>query len=193
MIMTRINLLPWREMRRRKRQRNFIITIGAAILVGALGVFGTHAYIERIIEHQVERNNYLRAEIAKLRRAAEEIKKINEAKTRLLNRLEIIQNLQSSRPIMVKVLDGLVQLVPEDIYLSSLTTEGAQLVLDGTAVSNNIISDFMRNLDTSQLFGEPVLKIVESRDFNNIRISSFQLAVRRTTPKKDTYEDDTPP
>lgn len=148
-------------------------------------------YIEGLIEHQGARNDYLRTQIAELRRAAEEIKKIEAAKTRLLNRLEIIQNLQASRPIMVKVLDGLVRLVPEDIYLSSLTTEGAQLVLNGTASSNNIISDLMRNLDVSPLFGEPVLKIVENRDFNNIRISSFQLAVKRAIPKTDPNEGDT--
>lgn len=191
--MTRINLLPWREMRRRKQQRNFIIMIGMAVTIGAAGVLGTHMYIERLIEHQVARNDYLREEIAKLRRAAEEIKKIEEAKARLLSRLEIIQNLQASRPIMVKVFDGLVQLVPEDVYLSSFTTEGAQLILNGTASSNNIISDFMRNLDTSPLFGEPILRIVENREINNIRISSFELAVKRLTPKKDTEEGEAQP
>lgn len=188
--MTRINLLPWREMRRKQKQRDFVTMIAVAAMLAVGGVFGVNFYISQLIEHQVARNDYLRAEIAKLKKESEEIKKINETKARLLSRLEVIQNLQSSRPVMVKIFDNLVRLVPEDIYLSSFRTEGDQLVINGTARSNNVVSEFMRNLGDSPLFGEPVLRVIQNKEVNGIRVSDFELAVRRAKPKGEEEDEE---
>lgn len=181
--MTRINLLPWRELRRKQRQRDFIILIAAAAVLAAVAVLGVNFYVARQIEHQVARNDYLRGEIAQLARAAQEIQKINEAKDRLLSRLEIIQSLQASRPVMVRIFDALAHLLPEDLYLDSFRNENGRFILRGTARSNNVVSHFMRNLNDSALFSEPALRLVENTQVNGVRVSAFELAVGRAQPK----------
>ncbi len=181
--MTRINLLPWRETRRKQQQRDFIGMVTAAVIVAAFGVLLTHMQFASLIERQETRNQYLRTEIAKLQKAAEEIKELDKAKARLLSRLEIIQDLQSSRPGMVKVFDALARRLPDDIYLGSFKSEGDQLTLAGTARSNNVLSGFMRNITNSDQFGEPVLKVIENKDTDGVRVSAFELTVNRTTPK----------
>ena len=186
--MTRINLLPWREARRKQKQRNFILLLLAGGLVAALAVTLWQLQIDQLIANQEARNQYLQGEVARLKKAEAEIKELEKVRVRLLSRLEIIQNLQTSRPGMVKVLDALPRLLPDNVYLLSLKSDGAQLTVKGIANSNNAISAFMRNLAESAEFGEPVLTVVENRDLNDIRASVFELSV-----KLDAMASDNPP
>ena len=103
--MTRINLLPWREARRVQRQRELIGMLVAAALFGAGIVFLVSTEITHRIEYQQERNGYLRGEIARLKKAAEEMQELQKIKTRLVDRLNVIQKLQTVRPGMVRMLD----------------------------------------------------------------------------------------
>jgi type IV pilus assembly protein PilN len=176
--MTRINLLPWREARRVNRQRQLIGMLVAAALFGAGIVFLVYTEIAQRIEYQQERNNYLRGEIARLKKAAEEMQELQKTKTRLVERLNVIQKLQSVRPGMVRMLDELVRLVPQDIYLTGFKTANNQVTLNGIARSDDIISKFMRDLKSAaDLFGEPVLQIIETRNVNNVQARVFELVV----------------
>ena len=175
--MTRINLLPWREARRALRQRELIGMLVAAALVAAGIVFLVHAEIASRIEFQQERNNYLRGEIARLKKAAEELQELQKTRNRLVERLNVIQTLQASRPGMVRMLDGLVRLIPQDIFLTAFKTANNQVTLNGIARSDVVISEFMRKIRDSKLFGEPVLQIIETRNVNNVPARVFELIV----------------
>ena len=176
--MTRINLLPWREARRVQRQHQLIGMLVAAALFGAGIVFLAYTEIAHRIEYQQERNNYLRGEIARLKKAAEEMQELQKTKSRLIERLNVIQKLQAVRPGMVRMLDELVRLVPQDIYLTGFKTANNQVTLNGIARSDDIISQFMRDLKSAaDLFGEPVLQIIETRNVNNVQARVFELVV----------------
>jgi len=184
--MTRINLLPWREARRSKRQRDLLLMLAAAAL-SALGiVFAVHTEIANRIEYQQERNDYLRGEIARLKKAAEELQELQKTKSRLVERLNVIQQLQASRPGMVRMLDQLVRLIPQDIFLTGFKTAENQVTLNGIARSDNIISDFMRSIRAANLFGEPVLQIIETRNVNNVQTRVFDLIVPLKLEKNPT-------
>jgi len=190
--MTRINLLPWRAAQRKRQQRDFILLLVAGALIAALTVFLFQLQINQLIANQEARNQYLQGEIARLKKAETEIKELEKAKARLLSRLEVIQNLQVSRPEMVKVLDAIPRLLPENVYLLTLKSDGSQLTLKGIASSNNAISAFMRNLAESAEFGEPVLTVVENRDVNDTRASVFELSVKLEISTKDNPPADKP-
>jgi type IV pilus assembly protein PilN len=185
---TRINLLPWREAYRQQQKRDFIILLSVAGIVAGLGLFLAYLQIQNQIDNQQARNTYLRGEIARLKKAEAEIKELDKVKSRLLSRLEIIQNLQVSRPGMVKVFDALPRLLPEAVYLSSVKNEGNRLTIKGVASSNNVISNFMRNLAESTEFGEPVLRVVETRELNEKQVSDFELVVNIKAQPNDTED-----
>ena len=187
--MTRINLLPWREARRLRQKRNFVSLIIAGVVIAAIGVLITHLYVAGLIEHQQQRNQYLRNEITKLNKVEREIQEMKQAEDSLAARLEVIQRLQRGRPDMVKVLDALVRYLPEDVYLNSIQAQGKQLTLNGNARINNVVSDFMRELENSSIFGEPKLRIVENKSVaDNVPVSRFDLVVNqvpRSAPGPD--------
>ncbi|MFZ1326015.1 MAG: PilN domain-containing protein [Candidatus Contendobacter sp.] len=150
----------------------------AAALFGAGLLFLAYTEIARRIEYQQERNNYLRGEIARLKKAAEEMQELQKTKSRLVDRLNVIQKLQTVRPGMVRMLDELVRLVPQDIYLTGFKTSNNQVTLNGVARSDNIISEFMRDLrNAADLFGEPVLQVIETRAVNSVQARVFELVV----------------
>jgi type IV pilus assembly protein PilN len=185
--MTRINLLPWRDLRRTQRQRELFGMLGGAALVAAGIVFLVQTELDRRIQYQQERNDYLRGEIALLKKAAEELQELQKTRSRLVDRLNVIQQLQTSRPGMVRMLDGLVRLIPQDIYLTAFKTTSSQVTLSCIARSNNVISEFMRDIKASNLFGEPELRVIETRNLNNVQARVFELVVplKLTQPAPD--------
>src|SRR5262245_55219612 len=99
--MPRINLLPWRVEQRKQRLKNFGIAAAAAVGLGVGTVLYAHATVNRFIDHQEARNKYLEGEIATLDKQIEEIKELEATKERLLARMQIIEQLQRSRPEVV--------------------------------------------------------------------------------------------
>lgn len=148
--MAKINLLPWRTERRRVREREFYLMLGAAALA-ALAAFGIWWYWMGLrIENQEARNNYLRDQIKLLDTQLAEIKELDKTKSKLLARKAIIEQLQASRSQMVHLFDELVKTIPDSARLSSLQQAGEVLTLNGVAQSNASVATYMRNLDSSK-------------------------------------------
>ncbi len=175
--MTRINLLPWREARRTQRQRELIAMLAVVALLAVGLVAMVYSDVGQRIEFQQERNNYLRGEIARLKKAAEELQALQQTRNRLVERLNVIQKLQTSRPGMVRMLDELVRLIPQDIYLTTFKTAENQITLIGVARSDVIISSLMRSIRDAKMFGEPVLQVVQTQTINNVQVRTFELLV----------------
>lgn len=175
--MTRINLLPWREARRIQRQRELIAMLAVVALLAVGLVALVYSDVGQRIEFQQERNNYLRGEIARLKKAAEELQALQQTRNRLVERLNVIQKLQTSRPGMVRMLDELVRLIPQDIYLTTFKTAENQITLIGVARSDVIISSLMRSIRDAKMFGEPVLQVVQTQTINNVQVRTFELLV----------------
>lgn len=180
--MTRINLLPWREERRARRQRDFVAALTGAAVAGALAVVMVHVVIGAAIGAQEARNEFLKSEIARLNTIANEMRELDKTKARLTARFDVIAGLQSSRPLMVKAFDQLARVSPETLYLSSVKTTGTALSISGTAQSNYVISEFMRALAQSPSFKEPQLRLIDNRDVGATRVSVFELTVDRREP-----------
>jgi len=187
--MAHINLLPWREELRREKQQQFtVIGVGTAILA-ALLVLLAHMQMEGLIEQQNNRNKFLDTEIAALDKKIEKIKDLEKTKTALLARMDIIQQLQHSRPQSVHLMDELVYTLPDGVYLNSIAQKGSSLTMSGVAQSNARVSAYMRNIDNSQWLGKPRLDVIETREDNNRRTATFVLRADQVTPSETAAED----
>ena len=182
--MTRINLLPWREALRKEKKRQFASVVGGAVLL-MLAIIGyAHVHVSGLIEYQNSRNSFLEKEIAKVDEKIKEIRELETEKKQLLNRMNVIQELQTRRPMVVHMLDQLVRALPEGVYLTKLDQKGADLTLDGIAQSNARVSAFMRNLDESNWFGSPKLEVIQVQEQSGVRSSKFTLKVKQLTPEE---------
>jgi len=181
---TRINLLPWREMRRREHDRRLLsLSIGAWVLTG-LVVFYAQWHMSSLIQYQNKRNQYLQSEIAKLDKQIKEINEIKQRKAALLARMEVIQRLQRDRTQIVHVFDDLVRKLPKGVYLTSVSKVANTITLNGYAQSNARISSLMNNLDSSDWFANPNLEIINVTPQGGSRVSKFTLRVTQEAQKK---------
>lgn len=159
--MPRINLLPWRAELRQKRKKDFLVALlGAVIVAGAL-VYATKLTVQGWTSAQASRNATLRTEIEALDRQIEEIGGLETQRDRLLARMQIIDQLQRSRPEVVHLFDELVSTLPEGVHLTEVHQSEERVEIKGAAQSSTRVSALMRNIDDSEWLRKPGLDKVE--------------------------------
>lgn len=185
---TNINLLPWREERRYNRNRRFLGNcFFAALMAGVLAYLMVHHWNGKI-NHQQQRNNFLKAEIAKLDDKIKEINTLKDKKAAIQDRVEVIQQLQANRTQVVHMFDDLVKKLPRGVYLDKVNKRGKSLSMFGKAQSNGRVSDLMRNLDSSDWFDNPSLNVVDLDDSSEVAVSKFDLKVAES-PRAGSEEE----
>jgi type IV pilus assembly protein PilN len=178
----RINLLPWRVKRRKQREREFLMLLGAAALVGVLLVLAGIGVYSARIDNQQGRNNYLRGEITKLEEQIREIEGLERQRQQLISRKDVIERLQATRTRMVHLVDELVRTIPEGVRLAAIKQAGTILTLEGFAQSQARVSNYMRRLDESEWLTKPDLSIIEASGADQASRFAFVLRVVMTQP-----------
>ena len=187
--MPSINLLPWREAERKKRQRDFGVALGGALVAAIAVVMLTILAYNQMISGQKERNPRLTDEIVELERSITEIDGLERQKERLLARMEIIDELQKSRPEIVHLFDEMVRQLPEGVYLTGMKQTGTRVEIRGVAQSSTRVSALMRQIDASDWMTDPEVERVETKQSGNSRQSEFVVYLRQKREGVD--EEDT--
>ncbi len=177
--MPSINLLPWREAERKKRQRDFGVAMGGAVVAGVLVVVLTMLLFNSMINAQERRNQRLTAEIKELEKSITEIDGLERQKERLLARMEIIEQLQKSRPEIVHLFDEMSRRLPEGVYLTGLKQQGTRVEIRGVAQSSTRVSALMRQIDTSDWLMDPEVDKVETTQSGNSRQAEFVVYLKQ--------------
>lgn len=187
--MPRINLLPWREAERKRRQRDFMAAMGAAFVAGVLVVVLVVVAYSQRIDRQTLRNQRLTAEIAELDKSIEEINGLERQKERLLARMEIIEQLQKSRPEVVHLFDEITRRIPEGVYLTSMKQTGKAIEVKGIAQSSTRVSALMRQVDASDWLADPGVVRVETTEQGPARQAQFVVTMQQVSGTEDGMED----
>jgi type IV pilus assembly protein PilN len=186
--MPRINLLPWREEERKTRQRDFMVATGVAV-VAAIAVLGLTIFAyNSMINEQMARNNRLTTEIAELDKSITEIDGLERQKERLLARMEIIEQLQSSRPEIVHLFDEVSRQLPEGVYLTGMKQTGSAVEVKGIAQSSTRVSALMRQVDSSEWLTDPGVIRVETTEQGPARQAEFVVNLKQVR-RDDSAED----
>ncbi|WP_425056601.1 PilN domain-containing protein [Pseudomonas abyssi] len=192
--MARINLLPWREQLREERKKEFLTILALVVLFAGALVFLGDRYINGRIDHQNERNAFLKKEITLLDARIKEIEELQARRAQLLDRMKIIEDLQGKRPIIVRVFDELARTLPDGVYFSELAMKGAELSVKGGAESNSRVSNLMRQMDGSDWLTAPNLTAVKAVTSGALdQANVFELTVKQTAPRAGAAEGEQQP
>jgi type IV pilus assembly protein PilN len=173
--MPRINLLPWRSELRQRRKKEFFVALAGTVLLGAAVVYASKFTVQGWTSAQRGRNDILRAEITELDKQIEEITGLESQRERLLARMQVITQLQRSRPEVVHLFDELVNTVPEGVHLLEVVQQGDRINIRGMAQSSTRVSALMRNIDGSEWLRNPGLDVVETVTAGVDRNAQFRL------------------
>ena len=186
--MARINLLPWRAERRKQREREFYMQLGVAALVGVVVAFAWVLWMDMRIDNQNDRNTYLKGEITQLDERIAKIQDLEKTRSRLLQRKQIIEQLQANRSQMVHLFDEMVKTIPVAARLSNMKQTGDSLSLDGVAQSNASVAEYMRNIESSPWMGHVDLRKTENSHDASRMPYSFGLDVKLSRPTGDSAD-----
>ncbi len=179
-----INLLPHREIARKKRKDAFNVGLGLSALVGGLLAGLVFVWYQAQISEQQNRNNFLQAEIKKFDEQIKDIAGLESQIAALVARQQAVEDLQADRNMPVHLLNEVVKHLPEGVYVNSLKQEAQSVVMQGVAQSNERVSELLRNLaNKSSWFARPeLIEIVTSsialtpKDMR--RVSNFNIRVK---------------
>lgn len=184
--MANINLLPWRDEKRRERNRETLFICIALWVLAGLVVLGGKLVMDYRINHQEARNTYIQSEIDALSEVIAEIEDLRQKRDELIARMEVIQNLQRDRSQVVHVFDDLVSKQPEGVFYDTIEKKDKSLSIKGKAQSNNRISSLMRSIDGSEFLKVADLNDVGTVEQDSLSVSGFDLVVT----EQGTEEED---
>ncbi|MFZ2662384.1 MAG: PilN domain-containing protein [Rhodoferax sp.] len=179
-----INLLPHREIARKRRKEWFNVSLGLSVFVGGLVAGLIFLWFQSQISTQQDQNQLLQSEIGKFDLQIKEIAGLEGEIAALLARQQAVENLQADRNMPVHLLTELVQQLPDGVYISSLRQDGQNVALQGVAQSNERVSELLRNLaNNSPWFSRPELVEIVAGSVNLSprdvrRVSNFQIRVK---------------
>ena len=201
--MAKINLLPWREERRKELLNEFLIMLGLVALFAGLTVGIVNFYHSQLIERQNTRIGYIDKRIKEVDKKITEIKELEKQKESLLSRMRAIESLQRDRPLIVHLFDELVRSLPEGLSIVNLKQDGPKITITGEAQSNARVSSFMRKIEQSEWLKNPKLKIIKEKKVqvkislgNNTQdtqekiVNEFMLTFEQVMPNLNEEEGD---
>jgi len=186
--MIRVNLLPHRQLRREARQREFgLMALFSAVAAAAI-VFMGYTYVSAQVESQVERNQRLDTAIAKLDKEISEIKNLKDQISAMLERKQVVENLQTNRSQAVVVFDELSRQLPDGMYFKSFKQQGNVITIEGVADTNARVATLVRNFNASNWMEQPVLIEIKAVTANSVKQNVFTLKVNLKAPQAVTED-----
>jgi type IV pilus assembly protein PilN len=179
-----INLLPHREAARKRRREVFYAALGASVIAGGVIAGTIYLWYAAQISNQQSKNTVLQTEIKRLEGQIKDIATLQAEIAALRARQQAVEDLQADRNMPVHLLNELVKQLPDGVYVASLKQENQVITIQGTAQSNERVSELLRNLGSNSpwLTKPELIEItagsvaLSSRDQR--RVSNFNMRVR---------------
>ncbi len=187
--MLRINLLPIRQLKKRAKARNQIISF-VTLLAFLLLILGAVAFLQSTkINNVAAQITKLKAEKQKYAPILKEMQRLEKAKKDLENKISIIKKLKQDSATTVHILDEVANTVDSKrMWLKSLKQQGASLSLTGVALDNRTVAQFMEALKDSPYIGSVNLSNASLIKVSERNLKSFSLACSIVSPKKENPE-----
>lgn len=181
--MIKINLLPAKASRKLE-----VVKQELALAAVVLGIIVLLCAVVWVLQNSAASDlraekSQLQHEIDSLKAVVARVDEIDKIKQELTQKLTVIDSLKRQKSGPVHVLDELSMATPEKVSLEGLRQEGDKLSLDGVAVSNEVISQFLSNLERSEWFDDVYLVGIQQKDVEGYKLKDFEVTARITPPK----------
>ena len=160
-MMPTLNLLPWREWRQKRRNRQFLLQLAAVLMVALLILGAAGRWVQGAIEVQEGRNALLREQITELDGRIAEVHRLRQRRDASLAQIDAIQFLETQRTTVVRIFDALANTLPDGVHYRAVERKGDVLALTGVATSGADVAALIRNLQGSATFAETRLISIE--------------------------------
>jgi type IV pilus assembly protein PilN len=183
--MIKINLLPHREAKRKELKTQFYSLMALAGILGAGVVILVGLVFSTQLSAQTERNAFITQENLELDKKIKEVATLRQEIDALKARQQAVEDLQADRNQPVFMMNELVRLAPEGLYLTSIKQEGQRILMKGYAQSHAVVGIFVNELSSSQWMNRPeiiqnkAVGLGQGRDAKRVIEFDLNVGIRR--------------
>jgi type IV pilus assembly protein PilN len=192
--MIRINLLPFRAARKKENVRRQISVFLLSFALIIIAVVYWNIWLGNRITKLKVRNQDTITQIAKYDKINKEIAQIKKTLSTLEQKIKVIETLEGGRKNTVNLMESMTELiVKERMWFTSLNVQGDNITIQGIALDERTIADFMKNLEGNGTgpYANVTLKSIQQQKIKNkdLNLKKFDVTLTRPTPKKITKPD----
>lgn len=186
-----INLLPYREEKRKRRKNAFFAGLGLAAVIGGVLAMMAYMLLQYLTLEQQSRNQYLSGEIGRLETQIKDIANLRAEIDSLKARQRAVEDLQTDRNTPVHLLNELARYAPEGVYLTTIRQTDNVVTVNGVAQTNERVSEFLRNVSrNSEWLEQPDLVEIKLANLSTggrdqKRLFDFSLKVSLKKPANE--------
>ncbi|WP_265467014.1 PilN family type IV pilus biogenesis protein TapN [Aeromonas salmonicida] len=173
--MSNINLLPWREARALRQKKQFGAMLGIFLAITASLGFAADWLVKQQISHQQQRNQRLLQEMTILDAQLGEIRLLKERRKELIDRMQLIEQLQMRRNLPVRLFNQLPSLVPNGVYLNTLALQSNRIDVNGKTEAYGRVASMMRRIDGSGWLSQSQISTIFAADVAPVSLSQFSM------------------
>ena len=173
--MSNINLLPWREARALRQKKQFGAMLGIFLAITASLGFAADWLVKQQISHQQQRNQRLLQEMTILDAQLGEIRLLKERRKELIDRMQLIEQLQMRRNLPVRLFNQLPSLVPNGVYLNTLALQSNRIDVNGKTEAYGRVANMMRRIDGSGWLSQSQISTIFAADVAPVSLSQFSM------------------
>jgi type IV pilus assembly protein PilN len=183
--MIKINLLPYRVSKKKETAQQQL-TILVAIIVGAVMLLAA-IYIITAGKIKTTNSEIARSEseLADLKKKIGEIDNLKKLQAEVQKKLDILNQLRRGKTGPAIRLARLSDIVPEKMWLTKYTENGNNVSISGLAYSEDLIAEFMKNIQSSNEFANVELQVSEQQELNGVKLKKFDLSFSLKDSKKE--------
>lgn len=157
--MGNINFYDWRTEKKEETAKINQAFLFLCLVFAVALCFALFMGKNKELEKNIAAKKYIEKQEEIMENTKKEIESIKDSKKLIIEKINVIKDLQKERPILVYSLDELTTSIPENVYLTSLSREEQNITLKGIALSNSDIGVFIENIENTKTFDSP--KIVD--------------------------------
>jgi type IV pilus assembly protein PilN len=184
--MIRINLLPFRAARKKENIRRqvsiFVLSLAFLLII----LFYYNWSLGSKVDNLKSQIKQTESELAKYDKINKEIDQIKTKLSNLKKKMAVMETLEANRFEPTRLLDTMTQvIVPKRMWFTRLNSKGRIVTINGTALDNKTVADFMVRLEKSGIFSDVDLNTLKQIRVKESNLKSFQIScVKRPTPIK---------
>jgi len=177
--MIRINLIPYRVARRQQQITQHVSVFFAVVILAVLLALAAHTLSSMELSELKEQTLSLQKQNAALKQKIGKLHNLGSLRSDVERKLQIVDRLQEGRFHSLKTLHEIARVIPENVWINSVSNNDADVTLTGLAESNKAVASFMRKLDKSALFNNVQLMVISRVVVEGLPVRSFNLKLNR--------------
>jgi type IV pilus assembly protein PilN len=174
--MIKINLLPVRAAKKKesaRQQISILLLSVTAVLVIAFGIYSVTLAKIITTKGEIEKSEQ---EIKRLKEKIGEINNLKKLQAEVKKKLDILNQLRRDKTGPATRLAKLSDAVPEKLWLTKYTESESNVSLGGVAFNEDLIAEFMRNLQASNAFTNVELLVSEQLETAGMKAKKFEIS-----------------